>query len=243
MTAASVVAVYSSVQGDGGNSGNGVTTDGNPTTNDYLVVCLCGAANADAMTPPVGWAEITVPDNSIAIGGGAIRAYWLKNPATATTYTWTLSSGRRSAVGLLVRAADGTTLVDVASSLQSVPGANHTPPAITTAGNDRLIIDFAGLRQFSPDTAGWTVPASGLTWTEQADVQGADSNNNIRLAAGTATAATTGAVSTAVWTQTDVNEESIIIRIAITPASAGGAAALATVPIVAPSAAAIRATW
>lgn len=243
MTAASVIAAYSSVQGDGGNGGSGVTTDGSPATDDYLVVCTCGAANADLHTPPGSWTQISVPDDLIATGGGSIYAWYLKNPAPSTTYLWTLSSGRRSAVGLLVRGADGSTLVDAASSLQAVPGANHTPPAVTTLGADRLIIDFAGLRQFAPDTALWTPPASGLSWTKHVDVQGADSNNNIRLAGGSAVQAAAGAVSTAPWTQADVNEESIVIRIAIVPASAGGGAQATPQPIVAPSTAAIRATW
>lgn len=243
MTAASVIAAYSSVQGDGGNGGSGVTTDGSPTTDDYLVVCTCGSANADAHSPPASWTAISVPDNLIAVGGGSIYAWYLKNPAPSTTYLWTLSSGRRSAIGLLVRGADGASLVDAASSLQAVPGTNHAPPSITTTGADRLIIDFAGLRQFAPDIALWTPPASGLSWTKHTDVQGADVNNNIRLAGGSAIQASAGAVPTAAWTQTDVNEESIIIRIAIVPAVAGGGAQATPQPIVAPSMAAIRATW
>lgn len=225
MAVPTVEAVYTSVQGDGGNVGKAVTTDGSPTTDDYLVVCICGSANADAQTPPGGWTEATVPDNSIATGGGAIRAFYLKNPAASTTYTWTSSSGRSSIIGLLIRGADGTTFINQKSSLQSAPGANHTPPSVTTSGgggSDYLIIDFAGLRQFSPDVADWTVPAAGLTWTERADIQGADGNNNIRLAAGTAAQSSAGAVPTNVWTQSDVFEDSIIIRLAINAAAGGG---------------------
>ena len=221
MTAAVIVAAYTSVQGDGGNGGNGVTTDLNPTTGDYLLVCQCVSANADAMTKPdATWTEVALPDNSIATGGGSIRAWWKKNPAASTTYTWAASSGRRSIMGFLIRGADGTTFVDVASSLQAVPGANHAPPAVSTTGPDRLIVDFAGLRQFSPDVANWTPPA-GIT--EVADIQGADGNNNIRLAGGQGVKATAGAVATTPWTQSDVNEESIVVRIAIVPAVTGGA--------------------
>lgn len=218
------VKAYTSVQGDGGNVGLAVTTDTDPTTDDYLVVCLCVNANADTLTPPAGgWAEATVGDNSIATGGGQIRAWYLKNPADSTTYTWTVgTSTRRSIIGLLIRGADGTTFVNVKGSLQSVPGANHTPPSLTTTADGCLVIDFIGLRQFSPDTADFTPPASGLTWTERADIQGADGNNNIRLAAATAPAPTAGALSTATWTSADVFEETIIIRIAVN-AAAGGA--------------------
>jgi len=222
MAAPTVEAVYTSVQGDGGNVGLAVTTDTAPTTDDYLCVCICVNGNGDTITAPGGWTEATVGDNSIATQGGQIRAYYLKNPADSTTYTWTVgTSTRRSIIGLLLRGVDGTTPIDVKGSNQSGPGANHTPPSVTTTGTDRLIVDFAGLRQFSPDTANWTVPASGLTWTERADVQGADGNNNIRLAAGTATAASAGAVSTTVWTNSDVNEDSIIIRIAFAPPAGG----------------------
>lgn len=223
MAAPTFVKAYTSVQGDGGNVGLAVTTDTDPTAGDHLVVCLCVNANADTLTPPGGWTEATVGDNSIATGGGQIRAWYLKDPADSTTYTWTVgSSSRRSIVGLLIRGADGTTFVNVKGSLQSVPGANHTPPSLTTDAADCLVIDFIGLRQFAPDTADFTPPASGLTWTERADIQGADGNNNIRLAAATAPAAAAGALSTATWTSADVFEETIIIRIAVN-AAAGGA--------------------
>lgn len=215
-------AAYSSVQGDGGNVGLAITTDTTPDTGDYLVVCICVNANGDTITAPGGWTEATVSDNSIATSGGQIRAYYLKDPADSTTYTWTVvSSTRRSIVGVLVRGADGTTFVDVKESNQSAPGANHTPPSLTSTVDNVGVVDFAGLRQFSPDTANWTVPASGLSWTEQKDVQGADSNNNVRLACGTAVAGAAGALSTTVWTQADTNEDSIIIRLAVRPASSG----------------------
>lgn len=221
MTAASVVATYTSVQGDGGNVGLAVTTDGSPTAGDYLVVGLGINANADTITPPGGWLEATVSDNVVAVGGGQFRAWYLKNPAASTTYTWTVgTSTRRGIIGALVRGADGITFVDVKDSLESAFGASHAPPALTTTGADRLIIDFAFHRQFAPDVAGWTVPASGLTWTKHADIQGADSNNNIRLAIGSAAAPTAGAVSTAVWTAADVNEEALILRIAVIPGAA-----------------------
>lgn len=234
-------AAYSSVQGDGGNVGLAITTDTTPDTGDYLVVCICVNANGDTITPPGGWTEATVSDNSIASTGGQIRAYYLKDPADSTTYTWTVSSStRRSIVGILVRGADGTTFIDVKESNQSGPGANHTPPSLTSTVDGVGVIDFAGLRQFSPDTAGWTVPASGLTWTEQKDVQGTDSNNNVRLACGTAVAGAAGALSTTVWTQSDTNEDSIIIRLAVKPASSGTNApagnAAATVAANAPTA-------
>lgn len=215
-------ASYSSVQGDGGNNGLAITTDTTPDADDILVVGMCVNGNADTITPPGGWTEATVGDNSIASTGGQIRAWYLVDPADSTTYTWTVgTSTRRSIVGVLVRGVDNTTPVDVKGSLQNAPGTNHTPPSLTTTVDNAGVVDFIGLRQFAPDTANFTVPASGLTWTEQKDVQGADSNNNIRLACGTAVAGAAGALSTAVWTSADPNEDTIIIRVAFKPA--GGA--------------------
>lgn len=216
-------AAYSSVQGDGGNGGLAITTDTTPVTDDILVVCLLANANGDTFTPPGGWTEAIVGDNSIATTGGQIRAWYLADPAASTTYTWTVgTSTRRSIVGQLVRGVDNASIVDVKGSLQNGPGANHTPPSLTSTVANVGVVDFIGLRQFSPDTANFTVPASGLTWTEQKDVQGADSNNNCRLACGTAVAGAAGALSTATWSSADVNEDTIIIRIAFKPAAAGG---------------------
>lgn len=225
MAAPTVVASYTSVQGDGGNVGLAITTDGTPAAGDYLVVGQGVNANADTLTPPGGWTEATVGDNVVTTSGGQLRVWYLKNPAASTTYTWTVStSTRRSIIGALVRGADGTTFIDVKGSLETAPGATHTAPSVTTTGTDRLVVDFAFHRQFAPDAAGWTPPASGLTWTKHADVEGVDSNNNIRLAVGSATAASAGAVSTAGWTATDVFEDSLILRIAVIPAVAGGGA-------------------
>lgn len=217
---ASITAIMTSVQGDGGNLGKAVTTPASGiVANDYLLVCELGAANADAMTPPAGWSTIALPDTSIATGGGAIQAWFLKDPAPSTTYSWTSSSGRASIIGLLVNGADATTLINIASSLESAFGTNHAPPAITTTVPNCLIVGFAGMRCFAPDVSNWTVPAS---WTEIADIQGADGNNNCRLAAGTFTQVSAGAVPTTVWTNTDANEEAIIIYVAIQPAAGGG---------------------
>lgn len=216
-------AAYSSVQGDGGNGGLAITTDTTPDTDDILVVCMLANANGDTLTAPGGWTEATVGDNSIATTGGQIRAWYLADPADSTTYTWTVgTSTRRSIVGQLVRGVDNTSIIDVKGSLQNGPGANHTPPSLTTTVANAGVVDFIGLRQFAPDVAGFTVPASGLTFTERADVQGADSNNNCRLACGTAVAGAAGALSTATWASDDVNEDTIVIRIAFKPAAAGG---------------------
>ena len=221
---ASFVEAYSSVQGGTGN-GLTITTSANPVADDVLVACMIVNGNADTITPPGGWSEITVSDNSIATSGGQIRAWRLVDPAASTAYTWTVgTSTRRSLIGALCRGVDNTTPINIAGSLQSAPGANHTPPSLTSTVNGCLILDFPGLRQFAPDTADWTVPAAGLTWTEQADVQGADSNNNCRLALGTATQATAGAIPTNVWTQSDLFEDSIIIRVALQPAAGGDVA-------------------
>lgn len=222
-------AAYSSVQGDGGNNGLAITTGTETEADDVLVVGMCVNGNADTITPPGGWTEATVGDNSIATTGGQIRAWYLVDPADSTTYTWTVgTSTRRSIVGVLCRGVDNTTPIDVKGSNQSGPGTNHTPPSLTSTVDNVGVVDIIGLRQFSPDTANWTVPASGLTWTEQKDVQGADSNNNIRLALGTAVAGAAGALSTAVWTQSDVFEDSIDIRIALKPAAGGGTDATVT---------------
>jgi hypothetical protein len=234
MAAPTVPATYSSFQSDGGNDGKGITTGAaSVTAGDYLVLCVGSSSNADTISPPATgtWEEITVADNLITTSGGQIRAYICKNPASSTAYNCTMSGGRRSAIGHLVRGAIAppgagsflATVVDVKGSLESVAAANHAPPSLTTTGTDRLIIDFAMFRQFSPDVAQWSVPASGLTWTKapSTDAQGLDSNNNIDLGSGYAVQSTAGAVSTTVWTNSDIFEPAMVLRLAIIPAAGG----------------------
>jgi hypothetical protein len=224
--------VYSSVQGDGGGDGKAFTTGGaDVAAGDALVVAVGSSSNADTISVPgTGtWAEITLPDNVVTSSGGLIRVYKCQNPANSTTYTFTLSGGRRSLIAGLASGLDATNCVDVASSLESAAGANHAPPSVTPNASSELVYDFAFHRQFSPDTANWTVPASGLTWTERADVQGADGNNNIRLALGTAVAGSSGvAISTTAWTTSDTLEEAMIARIVLKDAAGGGASGSAT---------------
>jgi hypothetical protein len=235
MAAPTVPATYSSFQSDGGNDGKGITTGAaSVTAGDYLVLCVGSSSNADTISPPATgtWEEITVADNLVTTSGGQVRAYICKDPASSTAYNCTLSGGRRSAIGHLVRGAIAppgagsflATVVDVKGSLESVAAASHAPPALTTTGVDRLIIDFVMFRQFSPDVAQWSVPASGLTWTKapSTDAQGLDGNNNIDLGSGYAVQSTAGAVSTTAWTNSDVFEPAMVLRLAIIPAAGGG---------------------
>jgi hypothetical protein len=233
MAAPVVNATYKSFQSDGGNDGKGVTT-GTVVAGDYLVLCVGSSSNADVISAPgTGtWEEITVSDNLITTSGGQERAYICKDPASTTAYNCTMTGGRRSAVGHLVRGAIAppgagsflSTVVDVKGSLESVAGSSHAPPALTTTGADRLVLDFPMFRQFNPDVAAWTVPASGMTWTKapSTDAIGLDGNNNVDLGSGWAVQASAGALSTTAWTNSDTFEPAMIIRVAIIPAAGGG---------------------
>lgn len=228
---ATVEASYSTVQSDGGGDGKTITTGTEVDSGDWLITAVMSSSNADAISAPgTGtWAEITLPDNVITTSGGQIRLFKCSNPADSTAYTHTLTGGRRTLIGALIGGADASNCVDQASSLESAAGTNHAPPSVTPTAANELVLDFVFHRQFSPDTSNWTVPAAGLTWTEQMDVQGADSNNNIRGALGTATAGSSGvAISTSPWTTTDVNEESMVVRIVIKSAAGGGVSGAAT---------------
>lgn len=229
---ATVEASYTTVQGDGGGDGKTITTGTEVDAGDWLITAVMSSSNADAISAPSTgtWVEITLPDNVVLTAGGQIRVYKCPNPADSTAYTHTLSGGRRTLIGALIGGADATNCVDVASSLESAAGTNHAPPSVTPSGANYLVLDFAFHRQFSPDTSNWTVPAAGLTWTEVKDVQGADGNNNVRAALGTAVAGTAGvAISTSPWTTTDTNEESMVVRIVIKSAAGGQSAAVGTV--------------
>lgn len=220
-------AVFTTVQGDGGGDGKSFATGpSDVAAGDTLIVCVVSSANADTIGTPANgtWAEITLPDVTVTSSGGLGRVYRCQNPANSTTYAFTLSGGRRSLVAGLASGLDTTNCVDQASSLESAAGTNHAPPSVIPGASGELVYDFAWHRQFSPDTANWSVPASGLTWTERADVQGADGNNNIRLALGSAVAGSSGvAISTTAWTTTDANEESMVVRIALKDAAGAGA--------------------
>lgn len=228
---ATVEQTYTTVQGDGGGNGQGFTTGTEVDAGDWLIAAVAVSGNATVITAPgTGtWTEITLPDNVITTSGGQIRVFKCSNPADSTTYTFSFTSSRQSLVAALIGGADSTNAVDVASSLETAVGTSHNAPSVTPTDSGARVLDFAFHRQFSPDTTDWTPPASGLTWTELQDVQGADSNNNIRLALATAIAGTGGvAISTAPWTKTDAFEEGMVVRIVLKDAAGGGSTAAQT---------------
>ena len=225
---ATVDAVTTSVQGDGGRDGKGFTT-GTGVSAKRVLVLVGSSSNADTITAPASgtWAQVTLPDNVVTTSGGQYRLWEGSGLADSTAYDFTLSGGRRTCVARTISGFDATggSMVDVASSLESAAASTHAPPSVTPGAAGELCIDYLCFRHFAPDTSTGSPPATGLTWTEDVDVRGADSNNNVQINSAYATAGSAGAaVSSAAWNTDDPFEPALVIRVLIKSASAGGAA-------------------
>jgi hypothetical protein len=225
---ATPVASGSTTQSDGGGDGKSFTTPAGPTfqSGDRLLVFVGSSSNADTIAAPgTGtWTEVDpTGDKVVTTSGGQLRAFEGAGIAASTAYAFTLSGGRRSLGWLLLRDTDsGATIVDVASSLESAAGATHAPPSVVPTASAELAVDCIMFRQFNPDTSTCSPPASGLTWTEQLDFRGADSNNNVQIAVNTATAGSSGvAVSTAPLNTDDPFEPALVMRVLIKSAAGG----------------------
>ena len=170
-----VVGSYSSVQGDGGNDGSAITTDLLPMAGDLLVVCVTDSQSATPPTPPSGWTQITIPDTDQSTNFENY-IYVNTSPAVSTTYTWTLTGGRRTIIGALLRGVDPT--FDVVSSLETVTATTHLSPTLTTTGVSRKLLAFLVLRSFP--TCAWT-PFTANGWREVVQRVGADGVTNMQV--------------------------------------------------------------
>lgn len=224
---ATVDAVVTSVQGDGGRDGKGFTS-GASMTGKRVLVLVTSSSNADTISAPGSgtWAEVSLPDNLVTTSGGQYRLFEGSSLANSTNYDFTLSGGRRTLVARTISGFDATSgsMVDVASSLESAAGATHAPPSVIPGASNELCVDYLAFRQFAPDTSTGSPPSTGLSWTEDVDVRGADSNNNMQVNSAFATAGAAGvAVSTAAWNTDDPFEPALVIRVLIKSAAAAGA--------------------
>lgn len=221
------------------NAAKQFTTPAGVTGTNSLLVFVASSLNGDTISAPgTGtWAPITLPDDVITSSGGQVRAFECLNPASSTVYAWTISSTRYSIGWVLLDGADlsGASMVDVASSLESVAGATHAPPALGGGGLPtaaaEAVIDCLMFRQFNPDASSCTPPASGLSWTELLDFRGNDaggSGQNVQMAINYAVAgAANTAISTAALNTVNTAEPAMVVRVVIKSASAGGPVTLA----------------
>lgn len=227
---ATVDAVLSTVQGDGGGDGKTITT---PTgmSGKRLLVFVGSSTNADAISAPGSgtWAEVdSGGDKVITTSGGQLRTFEGRSLADSTAYAFTLTGGRRTVAALVIGNEDdsGASMVDVAASLESAAGSTHAPPSVTPTAAAELVVDCMMFRWFTPDTSTGSPPSTGLSWTEDFDGRGADGNNNVQMNVGHATAGSSGvAISTAAWNTDDPFEPAMVMRVVIKSAAGGGSAA------------------
>jgi len=213
-----VAETFSSVQSDGLGNGSAITT-ARTYTGDYLIVAVTDSQSATPPTAPGGWTEITLPDTDQGTNF-EVHVYQLLNPAAQTTYTWTVTGGRRTIMGALVRGASTTTLLDEADSLETASGTSHTSPSVTTLGTNRAILAFDVLRGFPTST--WS-QTSG--WLEYVEAVGADATTNMQVSLQARTAPTATAYSDTFVCS--VAEPAIVVLLAVIPLVGGGAGATA----------------
>lgn len=208
---------FSSVQGDGLGNGSAITT-ARTYAGDRLIVAVTDSQSTTPPTKPGGWNDITLPDNSSGTNF-EVFLYELINPAAQTTYTWTVTGGRRTIMGALVRGASTTTLLDEADSLETASSTSHASPSVLTLGPNRAIIAYNVLRGF-PNSA-WS-QASG--WLEYAEAVGGDGTTNMQVSLQARTAPTATTYSD---TFTCANAEpAIVVLLAVIP-TVGGTGATA----------------
>jgi hypothetical protein len=209
-----IAETFSSVQSDGLGNGSAITT-ARTYAGDWLIVAVTDSQSTTPPTKPGGWSDIALPDN-VSGTNFEVFLYALLNPAAQTTYTWTVTGGRRTIEGTLVRGANTTTLLDEADSLETVSGTSHASPSVTTLGPNRVIIAVDVLRGFP--TSAWA-QASG--WLEYLEAVGGDATTNMQVSIQARTAPTAGAYSDTFVCA--VAEPAIVVLLAVIPAVGGSA--------------------
>lgn len=227
---ATVDAVLSTVQGDGTGDGKTITTPAGMTGKRVLAF-VGSSSNADTIGVPASgtWAEVDpTGDKVITTSGGQLRTFEGRNLGSSAAFAFTLTGGRRTLGALVIGGEDdsGASMVDVAVSLESAAGSTHAPGSATPTASGELVVDCMMFRHFAPDTSTGSPPSTGLTWTEDLDLRGADSNNNVQMNIGHATAGSSGvAISTAAWNTDDPAEPTMVMRVVIKSAAGGGGSA------------------
>lgn len=206
---------FSSVQSDGLGNGSAITT-ARTYAGDRLIVAVTDSQSTTPPTKPGGWNDITLPDNSSGTNF-EVFLYELINPAAQTTYTWTVTGGRRTIIGALVRGASTTTLLDEADSLETASSTSHASPSVVTLGPNRAILAFNVLRGFP--TSAWS-QASG--WLEYVQRVGGDATTNMQVSLQARTAPTATTYSDTFTCAT--SEPAIIVLLAAIPATGGAGA-------------------
>lgn len=227
---ATVDAVLTTTQGDGGGLGKTITTPAGMSGKRVLAF-IGSSSNADTIGAPATgtWAEVDPSgDKLITTSGGQLRTFEGRNLSSSTSYSFTASGGRLSLGAVVLSGEDdsGASMVDVSASLESAAASTHAPPSVTPTASGELVVDCMMFRQFNPDTSTCSPPSTGLTWTERADFRGADGNNNIQIAINSATAGSSGvAISTAALNTDDPFEPAMVMRVVIKSAAGAGGVA------------------
>lgn len=209
-----IVSTYASWMSDGFGNGFAFTTDTDVAAGDWAICCV---TDSQAATPPVTptgvdrWQLLHTNNSSTSF-----EASWyaLYNPRPVTTYTWSITGGRRSIVAAVIRGADPQQLLDgTPNSLATAAATIHASNTVTTTGPWRLLLAFPVLRAFP--TARWSPHSSWRMWTE---AFGADASTNMDVALLARAAQTAGPYSDA-FTLAGT-EPAIVGLLAVRPAGA-----------------------
>jgi len=98
------------------------------------------------VTPPSGWTLFSTAEFTVFTPGGPVHSklYWkLAGGSEPADYTWTISAGPYTEVGILAYSGvDNTTPIDASASDIGEGGGTVTPPSITTTVANTVLLAF-----------------------------------------------------------------------------------------------------
>jgi hypothetical protein len=114
------------------------------TSGDVMVATVAWYDGiAASVTPPSGWTLIGTANPGSFVPGGqtSSKIYWkLATGSEPADYTWTISTGSYSEVGIIAYSGvDTTTPIDASSSVESSGGNVTASSVTTTVANTQLI--------------------------------------------------------------------------------------------------------